>query len=114
MSSVLHEVFNAIVFSCSFQLLQIFREQERELPDNKNKGSIHVSADESFKPIIDEQVMVYQSQHNKAKILVDYKPEAECLQDLLNDSVRMVIVTRSFTQEESEAIVDSLKKDLNQ
>lgn len=103
--------FNAIVFlAVLFSSCKSFREQERELPDNKNKGSIHVSADESFKLIIDEQVMVYQSQHNKAKILVDYKPEAECLQDLLNDSVRMVIVTRSFTQEESEAIVDSLKK----
>lgn len=87
-----------------------FREQESELPDNKNKGSIHVSADESFKPIIDEMVMVYQSQHSKAKVLVDYKPEADCLKDLLNDSVRMVIVTRTFSQEESEAIVDSLKK----
>ncbi len=93
-----------------FSSCKSYREQEKELPDNKNKGSIHVSADESFKPIIDEMVMVYQSEHNKARILVDYKPEADCLKDLLNDSVRMVIVTRSFSQEESEAIVDSLKK----
>lgn len=87
-----------------------FREQEAELPDNKNKGSIQVSADESFKPIIDEMVMIYQSQHPKARIQVEYKPEADCLKDLLNDSVRMLIVTRTFTQEESEAVVDSLKK----
>ena len=99
-----------ILLGIFFSSCKSFREQERELPDNKNKGTIHVSADESFKPIIDEMVMVYQSQHNKAKILVEYKPEAECLKDLLNDSVRIVIVTRTFSQEESEAIVDSLKK----
>jgi phosphate transport system substrate-binding protein len=87
-----------------------FREQQDELPDTKDRGTIHVSADESFKPIIDEHVMVYHSQHPKTRILVDYKAEADCLKDMLNDSVRLLIVTRTFTQDESDAIVDSLKK----
>ena len=100
----------AVLFAVVILGCRSFREQEDALPDNKNKGTIHVSADESFKPIIDEHVMVYQSQHPKARILVDYKPEADCFRDLFNDSVRMVIVTRNCTQDEADAIVDSLKK----
>lgn len=89
-----------------------FDKQKSELPDNADKGTIRVSADESFKPIIDEQVKVYESQHINAHIIVDYKPEAECLKDLLNDSVRMVIATRSASKEEIDFVGDSLRKEL--
>ena len=88
-----------------------FREQRDALADNGDRGTIHISADESFKPIIDEHVMVYESQHPKVHILVNYKPEADCLRDLLNDSVRMLIVTRRCSEDEKEAVVDSLKKE---
>jgi phosphate transport system substrate-binding protein len=56
--------------------------------------------DESFAPIIDEQIKVFMSQNPKAKIIPHYKPEAECLKDLLSDSTRMVIVTRGLTATE--------------
>lgn len=86
--------------------------QRDELPDHRYKGTIRVSADESFKPIIDEHVKVYESQHPDTKILVDYKPEADCLRDLPNDSVRMVIATRAASREEVDFIADSLEKQL--
>lgn len=89
-----------------------FDEQRAELPDNAYKGTIRVSADESFKPIIDEQVKIYESQHSGTKIMVEYKPEAECLRDLPNDSVRMVIATRRASNEEVDFISDSLEKQL--
>ncbi len=86
--------------------------QRDDLPDHRYKGTIRVSADESFKPIIDEQVKVYESLHRGTKIIVDYKPEADCLRDLVNDSVRMVIATRAASREEADFIADSLKKQL--
>ncbi|MBC7873189.1 MAG: substrate-binding domain-containing protein [Ferruginibacter sp.] len=86
-----------------------YKEQEDELPDNRNKGSINVSADESFKPVIDEMVQVYESNHPGTKINVNYKPEADCLHDMLTDSVRMVIVTRHFNPDEKSLMVDSMK-----
>lgn len=89
-----------------------YDEQRNELPDNAYKGTIRISADESFKPIIDEQVKVYKSQHTKTDIIVDYKPEAECLKDLPNDSVRMVIVTRAASEDEKNFIADTLRKKL--
>jgi len=106
-------------FNCSFVIVlglllvisscKSYRKQLDELPDNKYKGTIHVSADESFKPIIDEQVKVYQATYPGTKIIVHYKPEAECLKDLLVDSVRMIIVTRSYTNDEKDFVIDSLK-----
>jgi phosphate transport system substrate-binding protein len=72
-------------------------------------GSIRISVDESFKPVMDSQVKVFEAQNPDAKIVVDYKPEAECLRDLMNDSVRLVIVTRSPTREEEKLMTDKYK-----
>jgi phosphate transport system substrate-binding protein len=86
-----------------------YRQQDAELPDTKGRGTIYISADESFKPIIDEQIKVYESNHPGTKIRVMYKPEAECLGDMLVDSIRLVITTRTYSPEEKNFIVDSLR-----
>jgi phosphate transport system substrate-binding protein len=79
------------------------------LPDTPDRGTVSISADETFKPIVDELVQVYESNHPGTKILVTYKTEADCLRDLLNDSVRMVLVTRRPSAEERALMADSLK-----
>ncbi len=80
-----------------------------EPADRFDKGSINISADESFKPVIDSQVQVYEAKYPNVKLKVHYKPEAECLKDLAVDSVRMIIVTRRYTPEEKQFMLDSLK-----
>ena len=86
-----------------------FKKQVEELPDNRGRGTIHVSADESFKPIIDEQVKVYESNHPGTKIIVEYKPEAECFKDFGIDSIRMIIGTRTYNEDEKNFMIDSMK-----
>src|SRR5688572_22287717 len=86
-----------------------FKEQENELPDSRYKGKINVSADESFKPVVDELVQVYESNYPGTIINVQYKPEAECLQDFAVDSIRMIIATRGYNEEEKAFLVDSMK-----
>lgn len=76
--------------------------------DTLTTGTIHISVDESFKPVIDSQIKVFESQHPDAHIVVHYKPEAECLRDLNNDSVRMVIVTRGLSEEEQKTLTTKL------
>ena len=80
-----------------------YREQEADKTDTRFRGTIRISADESFKPVIDEQVQVYESNNPGTRILVDYKPEADCLKDMLTDSVRMIIATRVNTESEKNA-----------
>ena len=78
-------------------------------PDTREKGEINISADESFKPVIEAQAQVYEADYPDVKLNVHYKPEADCLNDLLVDSVRMIIVTRYIDQNEKNFIGDSLK-----
>ena len=77
--------------------------------DNLTSGTIQISVDESFRPVIDSQIKVFLSQHPNARIIAHYKPEAECLKDLLNDSIRMVIVTRGLSEEEVKFYKDTLQ-----
>ena len=102
-------IFFAGLLSCKSN-----EEKNAALKDSPVRGSITISADESFKPIIDAQVQVYESNHRGTKINVEYKPEADCVADLLNDSIRMIISTIKLTEAERMSIVDSLKMRVSQ
>ena len=77
--------------------------------DTIDSGVIYISVDESFKPVIDSEIKVFEGLHPEARIIPFYKSEAECIKDLMVDSIRMVIITRTFNQQEENYIVDSFK-----
>jgi len=82
---------------------------ERKAMETTNSGDIHISVDESFRPVIDSQISVFLSSHPNAHVHAHYKPEADCLRDLFHDSLtRMVITTRQMTSEEEKFFKDSL------
>lgn len=104
----------AVIFTLFLLLLlysscKSYKEQEKELRDTPDRGTIYVSADESFKPIIDAQVQVYEANHPGTQIIVHYKPEADCLKDFAVDSIRVIIATRGFTESEKNFMIDSMK-----
>lgn len=72
--------------------------------ESASYGTIRISVDETFKPIIDSQIKVYQASFPEAHIIAEYKPEAECLKDLTDDSTRMVIVTRGLSEPEAASL----------
>lgn len=76
--------------------------------DNLTSGTIEISADESFQPVIDSELQVFLALNPDAHIKVHYKAEAECLKDLMYDSIRMVIVTRGLTEDETKFFKDTL------
>jgi len=77
--------------------------------DTPKKGTIFISVDETFKPVISEQIKVYQSSNPEAHIMATYKSEADCFRDLQKDSTRMVIVARGLTEEESAFFKSSIQ-----
>jgi phosphate transport system substrate-binding protein len=79
-----------------------------ERNDTPTKGILRVSIDESFKPVLDSQIKVFMASFPDAKVIAEYKPEAECLKDLENDSIRMVIVTRGLSREEADRFKEKL------
>jgi phosphate transport system substrate-binding protein len=70
--------------------------------DSPIKGKIFISVDESFKPVIDEEIKVYESAHPGTQVIASYKPEVKCLEDLNSDSTRLVVVSRGLTNDENE------------
>lgn len=76
--------------------------------DTPNQGTIRISVDESFKPVIEEQIKVHHSSFPNTHIIVSYKPEVECLKDLQNDSTRMILIARGLSKNESSIFESSL------
>lgn len=77
--------------------------------DTPKSGSINISVDESFMPVIQDQIKVYQQDYPGTKINAVYKPEAQCLKNFFKDTAtRMAIVTRNLTHSESTYMKDSL------
>lgn len=68
--------------------------------DTSTSGTIRISVDETYRPLIDAEIKVFESLYPKAHIIPEYKPEAECFKDLMADSSRLIIVTRDFSAEE--------------
>ena len=82
--------------------------QKNMAEETPTSGTINISVDESFKPVIDSEIKVFESSFPGAKIIVHYKPEAECFRDLTKDSTRMVIVTRGLNMSEEHFYQDSV------
>jgi len=64
------------------------------------KGSIDITVDETVKPIVEDQVAVFEGTYYDAKISIKAKSEAEVINDLLNQKAKVVVTTRDLTQEE--------------
>ena len=63
------------------------------------KGSTSLLVDETLKPIMEDQIQVFESLY-EAKIVLEAKSEAEVLQSLVKDSSRIAVLTRTLTTEE--------------
>lgn len=84
--------------------------KDEKRSDTIYNGTINISVDESFKPVIDEQIRMYEITYPGTKIIAHYKPEADCIRDLLRDTgTRTVIITRAISEKEEEYLRDSLQ-----
>jgi phosphate transport system substrate-binding protein len=70
--------------------------------DTLSTGTVDISVDEAYKPVIDEQLKVFDSSYPDAHINVHYKPEAECFKDFFENRSRVILVTRPLTADEKD------------
>ena len=68
--------------------------------DTYSSGVVTIAADESFEPIIQEEIEVFENLYPLAGIVPRYTTEVEAINLLLKDSVRLAITTRTLTKEE--------------
>ena len=64
------------------------------------KGAIDITVDETIKPIVEDEVAVFEGTYYDAKITIKPKSEAELINDLLNQKAKVVITARDLTEEE--------------
>jgi len=76
--------------------------------ESTSEGTISITAEESFKPFIEQELKVFASSYPKAKIKVQYKSEIDCFKDFAEDSTRMIFVTRGLDKSEQAHYKDQL------
>lgn len=77
--------------------------------DTPVSGTIHISIDETFRPVMEEQIKMYEASYPDAHIIASYKSEADCFRDFFKDSLnRLVMVSRGLNRKEEQYMIDSL------
>lgn len=72
-----------------------------EPTDTSTTGTIHIYADDGYKPIIDAEIDVFQALYPDAKIHAHYAPEDSVMKAFLSsDSIRLAVVARKLTKQE--------------
>ncbi|CAN5125221.1 substrate-binding domain-containing protein [soil metagenome] len=72
--------------------------------DDLTSGTIKFVVDESFQPIVDEELYVFTKLYPNAKPSVIYRTENEGLRLLLNDSARFAILSRALKPDELKVL----------
>ncbi len=68
--------------------------------DTPTTGEIHISADISFQPMVDQEIEIFEETYPDATIFVHYKPENELFKDLQVDSIQLIIAGRELNDAE--------------
>jgi phosphate transport system substrate-binding protein len=68
--------------------------------DHWQSGTAKFAADESFRPVIEQEDYIFTSLHASAKPVISYKNEDDAVRLLLADSVRMVMLSRELDSAE--------------
>lgn len=69
-------------------------------PDTLSKGNIDISVDETYRPVIEQQLKVFDSSFPEANINAHYKPESECFKDFFDNKARLILATRELSADE--------------
>lgn len=92
------KIFGLVVFVFLFAMCN--QKSKNESKETILKGSIDIVTDETIKPIVDDQVAVFEGTYYDAKITVTPKSEGELINDLLSQKAKVVVTARGLTKEE--------------
>ncbi len=71
-----------------------------DLSDTPTSGNLNIVSDESFEPLMNAQAETFMALYPNAKIKVLYKTETEAFNDLMNDSVKVIIAGKDLSAEQ--------------
>ena len=98
---MLKNLFYSIVgLSIAFGLLSCESKPKSDRTDTYSSGNITFASDESFGPIIQEQMDVFHATYPNAHVTPIYTNELDAINFVLSDSLCLAITSRRFTSEE--------------
>jgi len=80
------------------------KQQAKNYNDTYNSGTLQFVSDESFSPIIDQEVYIFKNDNPAANPQVIYRSETNAVNMLLADSVRFAFLSRDLTASEKSKL----------
>lgn len=77
--------------------------------EDKDFYDVNIAVDETFRPIVEEEMRVFNAKFPDAVLRARYVPETDAINMLLKDSVRMIMSTRTLSKKETEAMFNAYK-----
>lgn len=68
--------------------------------DTPTSGTVAVSVDETFAPILQAQVDTFAKLYPNAHVKMSFQPEEKVMLDLINDKIKVAVVSRDLNAEE--------------
>lgn len=91
------------IFFTFFIVQSCKQKHTEEAPvETPSAGTASIAVDESLKPIIDQELYIFTQLNTKANLKPVYAPENDVLRLLLNDSLRMAVLSRDLTADEKK------------
>lgn len=69
--------------------------------DTPTSGTVAVSVDETFAPILQAQIDTFAKLYPNAHVQMSFQPEEKVMLDLINDKVKLAVVSRELNAEET-------------
>lgn len=80
------------------------KHEDKFTNEARGKGFIKIAVEESYQPLMTEAIKTFNGLFPEATIEATYTTENECVNLLLKDSVRLVIMSRKLTEAEKKVI----------
>lgn len=100
------KTFNALVglTLCLGLLCACGNKPKSTRTDTYSSGAISFASDESFSPIIDEEMDIFHATYPQAKLTPIYTNETEAVKMIMDKKIMLAITSRSFTKAEEATL----------
>jgi phosphate transport system substrate-binding protein len=100
MNNKTFNIFVGLSIVCTLLLSCGNKDKRNARTDTYSSGAISFASDESFSPIINEQIAVFQAMYPQAKVTPIYTNEIDGINMLMNGKVMLMFTSREFKPSE--------------
>jgi phosphate transport system substrate-binding protein len=102
MNNKTFNIFVGLSIVCTLLLSCGNKDKKNVRTDTYSSGAISFASDESFSPIINEQIAVFQAMYPQAKVTPIYTNEIDGINMLMNGKVMLMFTSRDYKPSELE------------